>query len=225
MIAPDAQPNARPAIRAVAPYWGHLRDLIKALKYDGQAHNAVALGHLLFQHLNRHIDPRTVDLILPNPTEAHRGIRHTELLVAAMRHADDDRRWTFDDPADPTLVKVHATVRSHGQDSIGRRVAADALERALQIGHPERIAGKRILVIDDVVATASQIATVAKTLREHGAADVHGLVLAEARLPDPSVQGPGPTTTDTPRPQDAALGRLNALRTSHLAPLHRGPSL
>jgi predicted amidophosphoribosyltransferase len=165
----------------VAPYWGWLRDLIKALKYRGDLTQLAFLGHLLHRHLDRHVDGDRVDLILPNPTHPTRPVRHTELLVAAMAAADGGNRWPFDDPARPTLVKARPTGRSHSLDRTGRHAVARALRSALDVPEPSHLAGRRLVVIDDVTATGAQLHAVADVLLRHGAAEVTALVLAAAR--------------------------------------------
>jgi predicted amidophosphoribosyltransferase len=206
----------RITVQAVVPYGGRVSELIKALKYDGEVEHARFLGHLLFRHLDRRIERDQVDLVIPNPTYAHRGVRHTELLVAAMASADLERRWTFDDPSNPCLVKVRATVSSHGQDEPGRRRAADAVQRALEVRRPELIRGRRLLVIDDVSTTGQQLRAVARTLRAHGAAEVRGLVAACTGTPEQTTEAPGA------RPA-LAIARLEALR--QVRPGIDGPSL
>jgi predicted amidophosphoribosyltransferase len=173
------------AVHAVVPYWGRIRGLIKALKYDGDTAHLAFLGHLLYRYLDRHIAREQVDLILANPTHPARATRHAELLVAAMVHADQDHRWVFDDPARPSLVKTHPNERSRGQDIQGRQAAAQALGRALEVRRPDALVGQRVLVVDDVVTTGAQLQVVADLLRAHGAAEVSGLVVAAVRLPAP----------------------------------------
>jgi predicted amidophosphoribosyltransferase len=181
LVAPMA--GDRPALttHAVAPYWGWLRDLIKALKYRGDLSQLGFLGHLLYRHLDRHVDRDRIDLILPNPTHPARPVRHTELLVAAVAAADGGNRWPFDDPARPTLVKARPTGRSHGLDRAGRHGVAMALRGALDVRQPSHVAGQRLLVIDDVTATGAQLHAVADVLLRHGAAEVIALVLAATR--------------------------------------------
>jgi predicted amidophosphoribosyltransferase len=199
-------------VAAVVAYWGRVRGLIKALKYDGETRHAAYLGHVLFQHVDRHVDRSQVDLVLTNPTFVYRGVRHTELLIEAMAQADRTGRWSFDDPSRPALIKSRSTVRAHGQDQRGRLVAAEALGRSIQVARPELIASQRLVVIDDVGTTGSQLKVLAGILQAHGAREVHAVVLAASSLPTPAVadravEASGP-------PAGASLRRLDALRQS-----------
>ena len=52
---------------------------------------------------------------------------------------------------------------------------------AYEAVHPERIAGKRFLLVDDICTTGSTLGEAARVLRQAGAADVLGLTLAVTR--------------------------------------------
>ena len=52
---------------------------------------------------------------------------------------------------------------------------------AYEAVHPERIAGKRFLLVDDICTTGSTLGEAARVLRQAGAADVVGLTLAISR--------------------------------------------
>ena len=52
---------------------------------------------------------------------------------------------------------------------------------AYEAVHPERIAGKRFLLVDDICTTGSTLGEAARVLRQAGAADVLGLTLAITR--------------------------------------------
>jgi predicted amidophosphoribosyltransferase len=73
-------------------------------------------------------------------------------------------------------------------------IASQEVRPALEVRQPSRVAGARLLVIDDVLAEGSTLREVALVLRRAGAAEVAGLVLARPdwRGPDRSKGGPGP---------------------------------
>ena len=178
-------------VHAVASYEGRARDLVRGLKYDGRAEYARDLGHMLFRQLDRRWERHEVGLVVPNPTHVHRGVRHTELLVEGMRSADTERRWAFDDPADPCLVKVRPTATAYGRDKDGRRQVADAVARALFVRRPDLVEGRQVLVVDDVATTGAQLQAVARVLRAHGADEVKALVVADVGRPAPAAAADG----------------------------------
>ena len=63
-------------------------------------------------------------------------------------------------------------------DAYARRVNVLGAYEAV---HPERIAGKRFLLVDDICTTGSTLGEAARVLRQAGAADVLGLTLAVTR--------------------------------------------
>jgi predicted amidophosphoribosyltransferase len=65
-----------------------------------------------------------------------------------------------------------------------RQTASGALRRALWVPDPGLVAGRRVLVLDDVLAEGSTLREVATSLRRAGAREVAGLVLARAAWAD-----------------------------------------
>jgi hypoxanthine phosphoribosyltransferase len=54
----------------------------------------------------------------------------------------------------------------------------------LDVRRPSAVAGRSLVVVDDVATTGAQLCAVADVLRAHGAADITALVLAVARPRD-----------------------------------------
>ena len=69
-------------------------------------------------------------------------------------------------------------------------IAAGPVRRALTVPAPERVAGARILAVDDVLTEGSTLREVALALRRAGAREVAGLVIARPRWP----AEPGPVS-------------------------------
>jgi hypothetical protein len=65
-----------------------------------------------------------------------------------------------------------------------RRIAEGELRAALAVPEPERVAGRRVLVFDDVYSEGFSLREMARALRQAGAVEVAGLVLAPAKAPD-----------------------------------------
>lgn len=117
------------------------------------------------------LDP--VDVIMPVPLHAQR-LREREfnqsLLMAdrIARHLKTPLSFT-------NLLRV---IPSAAQTTLSRKGRLKNLRGAFAVRHPESIAGKRILLIDDVFTTGTTVNECAKTLRKAGSGDVYVLTLA-----------------------------------------------
>ncbi len=71
-----------------------------------------------------------------------------------------------------------ASATSLGTTWHAKKQAADELWSAVSVGHPERVEGKRVLLVDDVTTTLLQLEVLSGVLTRAGAASVNGLVIA-----------------------------------------------
>ncbi|MDX6742650.1 ComF family protein [Actinocorallia sp. A-T 12471] len=170
---------------AIGSYTGLLAEAIRAFKYPGHPGRggfAEIFGRVIVGWLWEHADVADdLDLIVVNPTEPNRAVPHTELLLSAIKRADPEGVFPVDDPESPVLRKTRPTIRSHGRSRVGRREAAEAHCEALEVD-VNAILYKRLLIVDDVLTTGSQLREVSRLLVRRGAERVRGLVLA--RTPD-----------------------------------------
>ena len=81
----------------------------------------------------------------------------------------------------PTVRKVRDNRRQSSLDSPEDR--AENVKNVYCVPHPERVAGKRFLLIDDVLTTGSTISACAAALMDAGAASVVCAALAGGRSP------------------------------------------
>jgi predicted amidophosphoribosyltransferase len=171
-------------IRAIAMSEGPLRQGIISLKYHAGQGWATIFGRLVVGWLDRHVDPDEYDLLIANPTylgpddPKQRTYGHTELVLDRAWHEDLQDLWHIDEPGHPTLSKTRLTSSSAGNTADAKREAATELHDALQLNYS--VAGKRVLVFDDLTTTGSQLNTIAGYLLDQGAEAVEGLVLARA---------------------------------------------
>jgi ComF family protein len=116
------------------------------------------------------------ELILPVPLHRwrllRRGYNQSGLLASGLARLAG-RPWS---PA--ALVRSRATASQQGLGAAGRR--ANVTAAAFRV--PDRcrptIAGRRVLLVDDVLTTGSTLGACARVLRAAGAASVDVLVLA-----------------------------------------------
>ena len=169
---------------AAGSHDGELRRAIAALKYQGRRDRADWLGRVLAGYLVDHAGAfEDVDLIVgtPGALSPARPIDHVRAILVALDRFIGGHWCT--DAAQPVLTK-RAPTRSMVDlpSAEARRLwAAGELRAALTVPAPERVTGRRLLVVDDVFTDGSTLREVALVLRDAGAIGVSGLVLARRR--------------------------------------------
>ncbi|MEG1720246.1 MAG: ComF family protein [Pseudoflavonifractor sp.] len=156
-------------------YEGAVRKSIHRYKFRGMRGYAEIYGGLVADCIRDHLAGR-YDLISWVPlSKKHlrtRGYDQAFLLANAAARS-------LGTAPQPTLRKARNTAAQSGltEDSARRANVMGAYE----VPNPALIAGKRVLLIDDVVTTGSTLTECARVLRTAGAADVICATLSRAR--------------------------------------------
>ena len=156
-------------------YRGAVREAIHRYKFSGVRAYARPFGLLMAQCVQDRPE-MAADLVtwapLSRKRRRERGYDQGELLARAMA-----KRLGL--PAVPTLVKARHTQPQSGLDSAEAR-RANALGAYTLLPGVD-VAGKRVLLADDVVTSGATLSECARTLLEAGAAEVWCVTLAQAR--------------------------------------------
>ena len=177
LVGAEAEQSGEFFSLCVSPlaYREQVRDSIRRYKFKGRRGYYKAYGRLVAQCVHDHLAGR-YDLItwvpLSDRRRRERGYDQAFLLASAAA-------LELGDVAVETLRKGRHTDAQSGLDGDAAR-RANVLG-AYTVAAPELIAGKRVLLIDDVVTTGSTLAECARTLRTAGAAEVVCATLARAR--------------------------------------------
>ena len=148
---------------------------ILRFKFSGQSWYAKTYGVLTAQCVQDHLAGK-YDVISWVPVsrkrKRKRGYDQAFLLAREMaKHLGE--------PLVPTLEKVrHNKAQSSLEDDAARRANVLGAYRGLE---PAQIAGKRVLLVDDVVTTGQTLSECARALRTAGAREVLCVTLAKAR--------------------------------------------
>ena len=156
-------------------YQDKVRDSIRRYKFKGRRGYHKLYGRLVAQCIHDHLTGR-YDLItwvpLSRQRKKERGYDQAFLLASAAA-------LELGEVAVETLRKERHTEAQSGLTEASQR-RANVLGAYTPVD-PELVAGKRVLLIDDVVTTGSTLSECARTLRTMGAEDVVCAALARAR--------------------------------------------
>jgi ComF family protein len=147
-----------------------LQQAIHLFKYRGRIVLAGALGALLRK---AGPDMPEADVIMPVPLHPSR-LREREynqaLLLADELNRDLRLPLVYDN-----LVRLRATPP---QTELSRSERLANLRRCFAVQRPDKVEGRRVLLVDDVMTTGTTINECAKVLRKAGAADIYAVTLA-----------------------------------------------
>jgi ComF family protein len=168
-----AEPPPFDRLRAAVAYGEVSRQVALKLKYSGRPGLAETLAHFMV----RHAAPAGDGVLVPVPLHRwriwKRGYNQAALIASALA-----RRTGLDCELD-LLRRARATPPLKG---LGRRERTLAVRGAFQVPRDlrPRLAGRHILLIDDVYTSGATASACARTLKRSGAASVE--VLCWARV-------------------------------------------
>lgn len=172
------------ACRAARPPWAYARaalhygdcarDALHALKFGGRRALAAPLADLMAE-LGPTLPLTVVDVVVPVPLhprrERERGFNQSWLLARRLGAA-----WGLAARTD-VLARRVATA---AQTELGAAARRANVRDAFTVRRPELVAGRHVLLVDDVLTTGATAAACAVALRVGGAATVGVVTVARA---------------------------------------------
>ena len=177
--------------RAVGEYEETLLTAIHRFKYRGRAGIGGILGGIMADFAAGIWDMKIFDLIVPVPLHRRR-LRERGFNQAVILAREISKR--FDIPLD--FISLRREAFTPPQVGLGREERSANVRGAFSAKHAERIAGRRILLVDDVYTTGSTLEECTRTLIRAKAESVAVLTLARAVRDH-----------DRPEPEEASPGR------------------
>ncbi len=164
-----------PFARATAygSYEGGLRELIQLLKYEQVRPAAGVLGRMLNEAI-ADLEPAFGDaspLVVPVPLHPsklrQRGFNQSELIArAAIKQKAKAERWALR----AGVLKRRRPTQS--QTGLTRHQRRENIRGAFAVAKPDEVAGREILLVDDVFTTGTTLSECARILRRSGASKV-----------------------------------------------------
>ena len=153
---------------AAFEYNGKISPAIILLKQGVKGNAVYALGKALAEVLESNEISQKIDVIIPIPLyksdKRQRGFNQAELIAKEV-----GRILKINISAD-NVEKIRKT---KAQKTLTKKERKVNLKNAFEVKSPEKIKGKRVLLIDDVCTTGSTLTNITKLLRNNGAAEIH----------------------------------------------------
>lgn len=153
-----------------------VQHLLHALKYKGQPEVGVALGRVYGQDLVEAQFLDKFDLIIPVPLHAarqrSRGYNQSEEFGKGMGEI-------LETECTDRLMRRRTGTTT--QTRKGRLTRWENVKNVFEVTRPEQIAGKRILLVDDVVTTGSTLEACGRSLLDAGSAELSIACIAAAQ--------------------------------------------
>jgi len=158
---------------AVMRFRGVVRTAIHSFKYSRQMYWRRVLQQWITETAPDYPELSQIDMLLPVPLHSvrqrERGFNQAGILAEALGCSIQRE----------CAIKILRRTRpTETQTHLDREERMQNLNGAFQIFNPQRILGKRVLLVDDVLTTGSTLSECARVLKKAGATSVLVFTLA-----------------------------------------------
>lgn len=156
------------------PYEGSVKELVKALKYQGRLSVAPFLGRLLAETVRERLGADPADAVVPVPLHPtrlrERTFNQAQVLAQELARRLDLPCWKH------LLVRQNATPP---QTDLPRLERLKNVAEAFAIEPDPFLRSSRMLLVDDVLTTGATASACANLLKAAGAASITAVTIAQ----------------------------------------------
>ncbi|MBF0417894.1 MAG: ComF family protein [Magnetococcales bacterium] len=166
-------PHALDAAYFAFPYTGQVAELILGFKFADRPERCRLLVDLCWERLERALFWEDPDLIVPMPLHIRRLLRRRYNQSALLAQEVGAR---LGKPVSTDLLMRHRHTRA--QTRLDARARQLNVQGAFRVVDPERLKGRSVLLVDDVMTTGATMHAAVATLKRAGSGRVSGFCLA-----------------------------------------------
>ena len=174
----DDPPYSQLGVRVICAceYSAMVKEALLRFKFHQKAAYYRSFAVLLSKKIKKMTNFRNFDIIIGVPLHAsrerERGYNQSSLIAKALSRE-------LQVPASNTVLsRVKIT---NSQSLLNRNARLSNVRDAFQVNRPEKIRGRSILLVDDIITTGATLGECCKVLLEAGAGEVTCAVVASGR--------------------------------------------
>jgi len=175
---------------AYGSYQGGLRDLIHLLKYDRVRPAATVLGRMLAEAVGDLQLCFTSGSIVMVPVPLHakklrqRGFNQSELIARSALKLLSGGGFQLN------AQVLERQRETQSQIGLSRHQRRENMRGAFVVAAPDEIAGREVLLVDDVMTTGTTVSECARVLRRAGASKIYVATVARTLKAETQHAGP-----------------------------------
>lgn len=154
---------------------GAVQHLMHAFKYRDRPDIGVKLGKVYGNELSRSKTIADIDLIVPVPLhkarKRQRGYNQSERWAAGLGEV----------LSVPVETNIQRVLKTETQTKRTKLKRWENVQESFQVKFPERVGGKNILLVDDIVTTGATLEACGRTLTESGVKSLSIVCIAAAQ--------------------------------------------